>query len=522
MSQQKESKAAGDGRDLAGRFLDSVLWSWLPVVCNLFTGLVLTPYLIRRLGDDRFGVWGLSLSFLEFASFFDLGLRSAVVNQASRLNATGQRDGVVDVINTALAYFIAVGLAVISAVWLLHGEAHVFFRVRDEFARDFDLLILLVGFAMGSSLMAAPFSGTLEALGEFRVVNQNQAVMALLRIVATAAALYLGYGLLTIGVLVVGAQVATYILNWMSLKRVLPGLQISPRRANWGRFKEMAGFGLSSLLANVALVFLNQGPLSMIKRLGVGEAFVGYYAAPLRLFTYGTDAISRIGFVTSPSTASMEARGEREQVIRMGMYLNRYCFALFLPLSMYLWFWGTEFLRRWLGEGFAVEGGPLLPPFIVAYAVALSGQFNSSSMLFGMAKHRAYAVILIIEATLLAVGIWNIWPVYGLVGVAYCVSGLMLLSRGMATPWLLCQYLGFSFWRYWLSIYTRPLLAAAPVAIVAWWLSAGPLRGSNWMELAAAAGLTSVLFLVTGLALVPEGEHRLRLWQMVASRLGWA
>jgi O-antigen/teichoic acid export membrane protein len=522
MSQHNEPKEAGEDRDRTGSFLGSVLWSWLPVACNLFTGFVLTPYLIRCLGDDRFGIWGLSFSFLEYASFFDLGLRSAVVNQASRLNATGQRNEVIRVINTALLYFIGVGLGVIWAAWMFHGQAHVFFRVQDVYAREFDLLMLLVGVGLASSLVAAPFSGTLEALGEFRAVNQNQAALAMLRVVVTTGALYLGYGLLTIGVVVVGAQLLTYALNWMSLKRVLPGLHISPKQASWVRFKEMLSFGLDSLMANVAQIFLNQGPLSIIKRLGVSEASVGYYSAPLRLFTYGTDAIARIGFVTSPSTASMEARGEREQLIRMGMYLNRYCFALFMPLSLFLWFWGTEFLRRWLGEGFAVEGGPLLPPFIVAYAVALGGQFNSSSMLFGMAKHRSYAVILMIEAVLLAVGVWNIWPRFGLLGVAYCVSTLMILSRGIATPVLLCRYLDFSFFKYWFSIYTRPLLAAAPVAMVAWLLSKGPLQGRSWMELVIAGAVTSVLYAALAVLLVPQTEHRQRLMQVLAKRLGRA
>ena len=519
MSQQEELKSAGTDKDRTGRFIGSVLWTWLPVLCNLFAGFVLTPYLIRRLGDDRFGLWGLSFSFLEYASLFDLGLRSAVVNQASRLNATGQRSAIYEVINTALVYFLAVGVAVMAGAWMLHGHAHGFFRVQEVYAREFDLLMLLVGFGLAASLVAAPFSGTLEALGEFRMVNQNQAAMTMIRVGVTTGLLYLGYGLLTIGVVVVVAQLVTYGLNWLSLKRVLPELRFSPRQASWRRFREMAGFGLDSMMANVALIFLNQGPLMIIKRLGVGEAFVGYYSAPLRLFTYGTEAIARIGFVTSPSTASMEARGEREQVIRMGMYLNRYCFALFVPLSVFLWFWGTELLRRWLGEGFAVHGGALLPPFILAHAIALGGQFNSSSMLFGMAKHRAYAMILLTEAALLAVGVWWIWPYFGLVGVAYCVSGLMVLSRGIATPWLLCQYLEFPFLKYWFSIYTRPALAALPVVLVAWLVSGGVLTGRSWVELIAAAALVGTLYMATAFFVVPEPEHRQRLRQMLRKRL---
>jgi len=494
----------------------------MPVVCNLFAGFILTPYLIRRLGDDRFGLWGLAFSYLEYAVLFDMGLRTAVVNQSSRMQALGERGAINEVINTALFYFVTIGLLLMAAFAFGHGWAHEFFRVKTQYASEFDDLMLLVGFGLALSLVASSFGATLEALGEFRRVNQNQVSMMILRVVLTAGLLYFGYGLRAIGLAAVGTQLGTYALNLLSLKAVFTDLRISPTLARWSRFRSMALFGFDSLLANVAGVFLSQAPLSMIKRRGVAEAFVGYYSAPLRLLAYAAEGITRIGFVTSPSTAAMEARGEREKLAQMGINLNRYCFALFMPFSLFLWFWGEPLLGKWLGPGFREFGAPLLFPFIVAHAFALAGQFNSSSMLFGLAKQRAYAIILIVEAVLLGIGIPLVLPRFGLEGVAYLASGLMILARGLATPVALCHYLHYSFARYWISIHARPLLATVPVAVVCWLLKNYGLTGQSWGELFGALALTGTLYTVVAFRVVANDEHRRMVADIARRRLGWA
>ena len=41
------------------QFIVNVLWNWSAVVVNVFTALILSPFIIRRLGDDNYGLWAL-------------------------------------------------------------------------------------------------------------------------------------------------------------------------------------------------------------------------------------------------------------------------------------------------------------------------------------------------------------------------------------------------------------------------------------------------------------------------------
>jgi O-antigen/teichoic acid export membrane protein len=55
------------------RFIFSLLWNWMGVAAGLFTGLLLSPYLIAKLGPEAYGLWTLSFALVEYCSFLDLG-----------------------------------------------------------------------------------------------------------------------------------------------------------------------------------------------------------------------------------------------------------------------------------------------------------------------------------------------------------------------------------------------------------------------------------------------------------------
>src|SRR5438046_9889656 len=101
------------------RFFSNVLWGWLGVGVNLLVGVVLSRYIVRKLGAERYGIWVLVFSILDNFWFFDLGLNTAVTNLCARYVAQKQPEKINEVINTALFYFFALGLAMIGRVTLL-------------------------------------------------------------------------------------------------------------------------------------------------------------------------------------------------------------------------------------------------------------------------------------------------------------------------------------------------------------------------------------------------------------------
>src|ERR1700728_3171517 len=105
------------GEKWAERFFINVLWNWLGVVASFFTGFFLSPYIIRTLGDQRYGIWALAFAFIDYYTLFDFGFKSAVVNLISRYRAEGQDRETNEVINSALFYFIGLGFFIFGLSW---------------------------------------------------------------------------------------------------------------------------------------------------------------------------------------------------------------------------------------------------------------------------------------------------------------------------------------------------------------------------------------------------------------------
>src|SRR5260370_936421 len=125
------------------RFVFNVIWNWMGVAASLFTGILLSPYLIHKLGPEAYGLWALSFALVEYCTFLDLGFRSAIVKYVAHHKALDQPLGINQVINTGLMYSGLVSLGLFAATVVASGYLHYFFRVPEGFEHSFRILIIL-------------------------------------------------------------------------------------------------------------------------------------------------------------------------------------------------------------------------------------------------------------------------------------------------------------------------------------------------------------------------------------------
>ena len=91
-------------------FVRNSTWSMIGVGANAFVGIVLSPYVVRLLGVERFGVWALIFAILDYLWLFDLGFTPAIANLITRYLARREYIRINEVVNTAACYFAGLGL----------------------------------------------------------------------------------------------------------------------------------------------------------------------------------------------------------------------------------------------------------------------------------------------------------------------------------------------------------------------------------------------------------------------------
>ena len=70
--------------------------------------------------------------------------------------------------------------------------------------------------------------------------------------------------------------------------------------------------------------------------------------------------VHRLGLVTTARTAALVAHRQRDAIVRLGIYSNRYSLVVFMPAAIFLAVYGDAVFHLWLTPEFAAQSAPLL------------------------------------------------------------------------------------------------------------------------------------------------------------------
>jgi O-antigen/teichoic acid export membrane protein len=503
-------------RDRPG-FAANTLWTWTSVAVNVVMAFFLSPLLIRRLGDEAYGLWTLVFSVAEYYTLLDFGFRSAIVKYVAQHWTLGEDEALTRMLNTAFLFLTVMGLGLLAATFALAPLGPRFFVISPEMHRTFVYIAIVTGAGWAASLVFMCFSSCLEAIQRFDVSNRILIASNVARVIGVLGMLQMGYGLATVVTVAVGARILQCVLLWRAFRRHFPQVRWTPSALDRGVFRTLAGFSVHTVPSTIGWLLLAQGPAIVIGHM-LPARFVGFYALPGRLIQSVLDFVHRLGNVTTAHAAELVARRDRNALVRLAVQCNRYALVIFLPAAIFLMTYGDELFRVWLTPQYAAMSAPLLPVFVVATVAADASQFCSSSMLYSMAKHRVYSWALLAESVISTALIAHFAARGDLFHAALAASIVMVVNRGGLTPFLLCRYLDYPVGRYMAEIAVRPLTLGMAVAAVLTLCRLTWLPGRTLPELVLAGALGSTLFLVSASRYCLLDEHQVRVIDALGRR----
>jgi O-antigen/teichoic acid export membrane protein len=298
----------------ASRFFAGVLWNWVGVALNIAIGLLLSPYIARKLGSERYGIWARVFSLVEYLWFFDLGFNTSVTQFVAKYRARNEPEQINRVINTGLVYFCCVALVFGLTTLLVAWRGVALFKIADPVNRqDFRVMILIVGLGWALNFPLHFFSSCLDAFQRYDHLTRTWVAQLLIRSVGCALLLFFGFGLKELGAVVVLGQLVGNGLAMLAFRSVFPAMRLSPLYVKFSLVKEMWSYGVHSFVANISNLLLSQGAPVMIGHFRLAS-FVGYYTFPSRLLGYSVEAVTRVGFVTRSNVVEMQAKGDEKAV----------------------------------------------------------------------------------------------------------------------------------------------------------------------------------------------------------------
>jgi O-antigen/teichoic acid export membrane protein len=486
--------------------------SWFTLGVSILVGVFLSPFILHRIGDTGFGIWVLIFSVTGYYGLFDLGIRSSVTRYVSTYSATDDREGLQKLINTSMATYTAIGSVAMAVTLVCSLFVDRLFRIPPEFLTTARWLFLMVGTSVALGFPTGVFGGILEGLQRFYLVNVTNLVATLLRAVLIVVALTHGYGLLTLAFITVVLPILS------SLVRAGFVLQLLQIRFGWkyvdrNALREIANYSAVSFILMIAYKLRFKTDEIVIGTM-LSVTAITYFSVGDRLLDYASEVVSSLAQIFVPMSGQSVARGDTDQLRKILIAGNRACALIVLPMTIVLIILGKSVIAAWVGSRYIAASYPVLVTLAIPMTFTLA-QAASTRILYGMAKHRSLAWVMLMESLAnLILSVILIRP-FGIVGDALGTAIPLMCTALFFMPRHLCRLLSVRVGTFLREAYTLPVLLSVP-------LVAGLLLVRHWFV--ARNYLEVGLQILIGL--IPYGLGLLwafwteRLWQVGAALSG--
>jgi O-antigen/teichoic acid export membrane protein len=441
----------------------NILSNWGSFVFNALVSFLLSPYIVRTLGDTAYGAWVLLVSLVGYLGLLDFGVRGAVTRYVARFHAAGEHAETSRVASSALALFsvggvVAIGLSGVMA--LLIGRV---FQVPPQFEHVARVVALLGGVNIAVSLVSGVFGGVLIGLQRFDYNNAVEVSVNALRASAIVLALHSGHGLLVLALVQLGATALRGSASWWLARRLYPELKIRLGGADRGHVRMVLSFGLAaSVLQAMGSLMIYSDSLVIGALLPV--SMITFFSIGASLHEYARAIVSGISETLPPWMSAIEGQGDRGALQRVLLTGGRLSTLTILPVAVTFMIRGPSFIGLWMGPQYAALSGGVLRVLALTLWCVAGYQIVTVSML-GVSRHTGLIPLFVVEA-LCNVGLSIVWVrAYGVIGSAWGTVVPRLVASLLVGPWYVRRNLGVPLRTFWLSALAQPTLAMVPFAV---------------------------------------------------------
>ncbi|MHB1558800.1 MAG: lipopolysaccharide biosynthesis protein [Isosphaeraceae bacterium] len=491
----------------------NALASWSTYAAQIGAAFLVTPIVVRGLGDQRYGVWSLVESVLAYLTLLDFGLTASVVRYVARFEATAESDRRNRVFSTCLCLFGAIGaVAFAISVGLAVGLPYLF-RLPPELIGEARWMFLLLGTNLALGLPLSVYLNVLFGLGRYPTSAAIRVLYLALGSILSVVIVRRGGGLIALGCLITAVNTAQNLTLAWAVHRCLPDLRLSPSLVDWSTFRDIRGYSLRVFLIGLGSQVSFQTDAIVIGAF-LNPGAIAFFAIGSRLVSYSKTLFTPIMGVLTPTFSAMEARGETEAIRGLTLTVSRYVLWGALPVQIGLIALGRPFLSLWIGPRYAEASYATLVILSIPLALAMT-LATGVRVLYGTGRLEWYTRAVIAEAAANLILSTALASPVGIEGVAWGTT-IPNLVFNLALMIHTCRVLEIGLWEYSRGVFLRPILLGATLACGWGAVLSIEAEPSTWLSLLATGGVGLLAY--GFIALIVEFGPRWMTW-VIRSRI---
>jgi len=483
--------------------------NWAGSLAQMAAVFVVSPILVRGLGDERYGVWALVESVLAYLTLFDLGIGAAVVRYIAKFEGQDQTEELNKTFSASLVLFALAGLGVLAVAALILWPLWPWVPVPSRFRHEAWWQLAILSFNLAVGLPLGVFTAVLDGLQRYVPKALVRIVTLIVRSVALVLVVQQGGGLLQVALAVTVVGLIEHAVLGLLTVIYLPTLRFAPRQVDRATMQSIFKYSFNAFVAMIAGRISFQTDSIVIGSF-LPLAQITFFALPARLCEHAKSTLRSITTVLTPYISQLEGGRDFAAIRRVYIDATRYVLWLIMPVQFGFWFLGASFFELWIGPEYAKKCQPILIVLAAPLALTLS-QSIAGRILFGIGELKFFSRLLLAEAAANLVLSILLVEQYGTLGVAI---GTAIPSFAMNILLIVhvCRILELSIFGYLKRSMLAPSIAAAP-AIGIWLLLVNYVSPVGWYSF-AFVGAAGVLSQLVTAGLYEIGYLRMFVWML--------
>lgn len=468
--------------------------------------IFLTPYILRHIGIERYGIWAVVGVLTGYFGLLDFGMGTSFVKYISEYYAKKDFKSINQVITAGVIFYSVFGLFIVPFAFVFMDPLVSLFKIPLELRGEtfFVFRLGIVLFAVSNVLNA--FQSIQGGLQRMDVSNRISMGISVPMVIGTIYFLHNGYGLR--GLMVNNAIIiaVTGVVNIIVGYRLLPELKIVPALCSKEMFRRLFGFGYKMQFAKIAEALVFQADRLLVAFfLNVGA--VGFYQLGSSITQQMRSIPLLLVSAILPAASDMDAKGEAEKLKELYFKGTKYLILVGFPIVFFTIASAQLLIRIWVGPGYE-RAAWIIQVLAVGYlANLLSGVGTSVSAAIGKPEFQMGAAVISAFSNILLSLMLIV--LIGFMGVAIATSVSLILGPVYFFIKLHDQ-MQISSKKILLEIVSIPFFAAALPTFLIWGMHSrfihAAITSSRLLSLEVLA-LEGIAFLVIYLAIIFGTEY---------------
>ncbi|MCS7466771.1 polysaccharide biosynthesis C-terminal domain-containing protein [Stieleria sp. ICT_E10.1] len=489
--------------------LRNVAASWVGLVSQVVVTFFLTPFVIRELGTEAYGVWLLLQGLVGYYGMVDMGLRAGLTQSITRRIAA---DDVVSVrrhIAAAIPLLSGLAAVIMLAATVLAIVLPSFVEMSGELAASIWTVVLIQAFGAAIKMPVTPYGSVLVGLQRYDIANAVTIFTRIIFAVVTWLALSRGGGLIALSIVLMSTNCLDGLIRVVVARRCLPGIRGCGITLDRTEIREITSVGIWNFLIGISRQFIYFSDTIVVAILFSARA-VAPYGIAASLVDYGTKIVIASTKVLFPTMAYLSKQENKESLTMLYVTATRLVIGLSLSILIVGSVWIRPFLALWLGDSadanYLTSEAPLIFAVLSLAFLFVGFQRAGIQLLLAENKLKLVATLMFLEAIINLVGSIIFGNLIGPVGIAIgtliAASTMGLLFHVPAHAKILhqqCLWLIF-------QISFRPMIFGCILAASIYGLANLIGQPMTWSQLMLAGGTSGTIVCILAPVLLTAGQ----------------